>query len=678
MILPTTDVLAHCKMQSANLKMKNEGKNPGKVILQLAFCNWHFAILLFLVAGCSYISLPFLPGSSEASNPNSSAEALYKEGAAYLNNKKYVPAIERFQRVKAEFPFASNVLMAELKLGEAYYLNEQYPEAVEAFKEFVAMHPTNENIPFVLYLAGMAHFDQTSTIDRDQKLTEIARGYFERVVKDYPKSPYAPKAEEKLAKCLEYLAEHEFGIASFYLSEKKYPAAQNRFEDIVRRYRSTPTAPKALYQAGESYRLDKNNVKAALAYEALIQHYPSHPLAKTAQAQLSDLAKVKQDPLATLLKRDRRSGPAPESRSQTAASGGPQTEANKLKDLNLVTKTEVVNEEGGSDKGIFRRVIDKINPFSSSSSSGAPPEKPEKKQEAKPQVAPGSANKEQSGGFFSSLLGAINPFAKKPPEAAKNPPLVGNVDDSLKQRGIAVKPGLQPPAANLPEISEAPAKPPADVGAMLGAIDSKLEKKGKNAAELPPPPEPAPALKAGPDGKSPASKATAAPAPDTSSLISNIDEKLKRRGVDPAKLEEAVEAEGKTAQDRGATATARPKREAQIQLEPRLSADKKPFFLNPKEVQLQEKSVEAETPSKALGSAPSSPAAPSPSDAPKGLPQAAVKGPPPQPVKEKPADQTSLSTKKKADGDEEENKGVFEQIKEDIGRIGKILNPFSW
>ena len=49
-------------------------------------------------------------------------------------------------------------------------------------------------------------------------------------------------------------------------------------------------------------------------------------------------------------------------------------------------------------------------------------------------------------------------------------------------------------------------------------------------------------------------------------------------------------------------------------------------------------------------------------------------------MKEKPAD-TKVAAKAKSPEDidqEAENKGVLDQIKEDIGRIGKILNPFSW
>src|SRR3989304_2473904 len=171
---------------------------------------WLFALLLG--SGCSMVSLPSLPWSSQQVQSNPTAEALFAEGIDHFNNKRYSRAIDRLQRVKAEFPFSPQLTEAELKLAEAYYLNRQYPEAIAAFKEFQTLHPTNENIPFAIYPLGLAHFDQFTSTDRDQKMTEIARGYFETVVRNHPNSSYTEKAKEKLAKCIQYLPEPPFNI----------------------------------------------------------------------------------------------------------------------------------------------------------------------------------------------------------------------------------------------------------------------------------------------------------------------------------------------------------------------------------------------------------------------------------------------------------------------------------
>jgi outer membrane protein assembly factor BamD len=583
------------------------------------------------LTGCSSVSMPRmppLPWSNPSIKENASAEALYNEGVQMLSSKKYVPAIERFQKLRSDYPFAPELVAAEIKLGEAYYLNKQYTEAVETLKEFEAMHPNNENIPYALYLSGMAHFDQFSSIDRDQKTTEVAKGFFERLVNNYPQSPYTAKAQDKLAKCLEYLAEHEFDIASYYMREKKYPAARDRLEGILRRYRNTSVAPKALYQLGESYRQEKNNLKAALAFEALTEHYPNDPLAKNARAQLTQLAQEKQDPLAALLK--------PEPRP-TAALAQKKTDADeKAKDAPRVAKTEVVDEQPGDEKGFLERVVDKMNPFSSSSPA---PAKPADKKAAPVKTASASANSAQ---------------------------LIGTIDESLNRKsvdGASAKSAGDPtpPSPDLPQISEASLPPAPSEAATLSAIDGKLANKSQVAAAPPPPPQAAAILKTPIDENAVAKSQGAKALPDTSTLLSSIDGKLKGKGLDAGNEEARIELPA----GQKPVVTPRPKSAPEKVLEPRLTTEQGPLYLPPDETANREKSPET-------ASAPA-PSAPSPT-----LPALAIKGPP-QPDKDKPAE-TKLAAKSKSPEEEEDpaDKGLFDQLKEDLGRVKQLLNPFSW
>ena len=334
------------------------------------------------------------------------AEALYDEGMRAFNDKKYVRAIDNFSKLRSDHPFSPLITHTEFKVAESYYFNEQYPEAINAFKEFQTLHPTNENIPLLILRLGQSHFNQFTATDRDQKTTEIAKGYFESVIANYPKSPQAAEAQEKLAKCLEYLAEHEFNVAYFYYQQEKYPAARDRFEDIVRKYKDTPTAVKSLFYLGESYRNEKNAIRATLAYEALIQHYPQSKFATEAKTQLALVEKEKRDPMALLLMRDRRPGAAattPEVKEDPALA--------KLKDLNLVQKKEVVFEEPGAEKGFLTRVSEKLNPFSSSSNSN------EKKTESAEKLL-AKRSEEKKKAESEGLLASLWPFGSKDSKTA--------------------------------------------------------------------------------------------------------------------------------------------------------------------------------------------------------------------------------------------------------------------
>jgi hypothetical protein len=519
--------------------------------------------------------------------------------------------------------------------------------------------------------------DQVTTTDRDQKNTEIAKGYFETVVTKYPQSPYAIEAREKLGKSVGYIAEHDFNIASFYLQQEKYPAARERFEEIVRKYRGTPVAARSLFFLGESYRKEKNNVKAILAYEALIQHYPESKFVPEAKTHLAQLEKEKQDPLAMLLMRDRR--PA----APAVAEGAQQTATNaKLRDTdNLFAKTEITYEEPGDEKNFFRRVVDKINPFGSS-------EDGKKKAESATEVAAKkkASEKQESRGVVASLWDGVNPFGAqdakttKAQQTGKNDQLVNQIDDTLKQKGIDSQTqtaSLKPPTSSA--LPEAAAPPPQtmDTGKLLGDIDANLKKSGKSLADMPAPPEAAsvyrdPALAEAvaaqtKQAEAARTKASAEPPQSvmSSGLLSSIDQKLQSQGLEPSKFE-APPAPNEIEETRKQQQTQK------IELEPKVGVEKGPLFLPSTEIKIQEKPASIEE-STALAKRPEPAQTQQVPPRNQEFPRALVQGPAQLQPAAKPAEQS-----KPLPGQGDDLKGVFEQLKGDLDNISKTLNPFSW
>lgn len=611
--------------------------------------------------------MPSLPWSGSAT-ADPTAEALYEEGTQYFAEKRYQRAIAALTKLKTDYPFTPQLTDVELKIADAYYLNQQYPEAINAFKEFQSMHPTNENIAFVVFRLGQSYLDQFTSIERDQKNTEIAKTYFENVITNYPKSPYASAAREQLAKSVGYLAEHDFNVGAFYLQQEKYPAARERFEEIVRKYRGTPVAAKSLFFLGESYRKEKNNVKAILAYEALLQYYPESKFAPEAKTYLTQLEKEKQDPLAMLLMRDRR--PA------TTAAGTPQETASneKLKDVTLTAKTEIVYEEPGEEKGIFRRVADKLNPFSSADDGKKAP-MPESPTELA--AKKNTSAKEDSPGVLGSMWNGINPFGGQKPQpvkaeaTAKNDQLVNQIDGSLKQKGIdstTQTASLQTTPEAVSKVAEA--KPPPqtmDTGKLLGDIDANLKKSGKSAEEMPAPPEAHAAFKdpAVAEAAVAAAKTKTNPAAQqdvvSGGLLSSIDQKLKSQGLEPSKFEAPP------------TANPTPQREPvrKVELEPKVAVEKGPLFLSPTELPAQEKTPSTGAVAKQEKPVDSSERQQAPGD--REFPRTLVKGPTqPEPVAK------TAEPKRPQPGQEDEPKGVFDQLKGDMENVSKALNPFRW
>jgi outer membrane protein assembly factor BamD len=626
-------------------------------------------------AGCSSVSLPSMPSfswSSSEPKADATADALFQDGMRYFKEKRYARALDSFGKLKSDHPFSPQLTQAELMIGDAYYLNQQYPEAINAFKEFEAMHPSNENMPFVVYRLGLAYFDQFTSVDRDQKNTEIAKTYFETVVAKYPKSPYAAEAKDKLAKCNGYLAEHDFNVAQFYLQQEKYPAARDRFEEIVRKYRGTPAAAKSLFFLGESYRNEKNNVKAALAYEALLQHYPESQFASQAKAQLARVEKERQDPLALLLMRDRRptSAVAQEKADVKTAAAKPKEPDN------LVAKTEVVYEEPGAEKGVFRRVVEKINPFGSSDEGKKAPDKKNSDTTIELLAKKKAAERQESPGMLAGMWRSINPFGgsespeQKKADASATGALVNRVDDSLKTKGIEPKAqaGLKPPAADLPRAEEPGPVQTTDTSHLLSAIDSGLKKSGRNVGELPPAPAAAEAFnEAAATQALAANRGTKPEAPEpiaTTGLLGAIDQKLRSEGVNPSSIELPAPAVAATQQPapRRSTPT--------VELEPKITTEKGTLFLPPTEVQAQDR-PDVNQPASRSESSSDEPAPET-----REIPKAIVRGP---------AQTASAATPNRAADQkppqrfgDEEDQGVLDRMMQDAESLGKLLNPFRW
>ena len=635
-------------------------------------------LVLFSAAGCSSTPLPTIPWFSSSPQADPSAEALFEEGTHAFNEKKYLRALNSFSRIKTDYPFSPLMTQVELKIADTYYLDEQYPEAINAFKEFQSMHPTNENIPFVLLRLGQAHFDQFTATDRDQKNTEIAKNYFDQVVTNYPNSPQAAEARKKLVLALVYLAEHDFNIAQFYFQQQKFTAARDRFEEIVRKYKSTPTAVKSLFYLGECYRVEKNPAQAALAYEALLQHYPESEFAAKAKTQLAIVEQEKRDPLELVLRRDRRRGASavPEVKEDPALA--------KLKDLHLIAKTEVVYEEPGAEKGFFSRVADKINPFSSSDAEKnkdndrSEDKEPEngldliaKRQQAK---------KQESGGFFSSLW----PFGTKETQsgsqasATNSAEVIGRVDASLNREGIddaARQVADNPPPAELPKVEAKPV-PLVDPETLLSSIDGNLQKTGKSASEVPPPPDSKATFREFAANQAAREKTAARSSlpkdSETSNILSSIDQKLKVQGVEPKEFDRPP-----TAEEIKAAAAQKPEVK-NVEIEPTIEREKGPLFLAPKDVALQQQQSAPPMVIQDLRDPESSSSESAAKTIPERPHRVLVKGP----VQQKsvaslanPAQQKSDSTSQSDDTSE----GLgLDQLRKDMETVSDMLNPFKW
>lgn len=204
-----------------------------------------FVIFLLLAAsGCGLIDMVYLPPAEDT------AQEIYEAANDAMSEKRYLRAVELYNKLRDVYPFSPYTIDAELSLGDAYFLDEEYELSAEAYKDFEALHPRNEAIPYVLYQTGMSLLKQFRSIDRATTELQEAYDYFDRLRQSYPDSPYAASAEENMTLCRKLIAEHELYIAEMFMHMNKYGPAWHRYEYVEQNFQDIPEVAEFANEQG--------------------------------------------------------------------------------------------------------------------------------------------------------------------------------------------------------------------------------------------------------------------------------------------------------------------------------------------------------------------------------------------------------------------------------------------
>lgn len=204
------------------------------------------------------------------------AEDLYNTAAGLLDEKRYKPAAEAFEKVERETPYSPWAVRAQVMAAYAYYKNGKYDDAILSVNRFLELHPGNENAPYAYYLKALSYYDQIADIRRDQKITEQAQTALKELVARYPESEYSRDARLKLDLVHDHLGGKEMEIGRFYLDKGNTLAAINRFKKVVDEYQTTTHVPEALYRLVEAY-ITLGILEEAQKYAAVLGYnYPSN------------------------------------------------------------------------------------------------------------------------------------------------------------------------------------------------------------------------------------------------------------------------------------------------------------------------------------------------------------------------------------------------------------------
>ena len=192
-----------------------------------------------------------------------SAQKLYAEARAQLDEKSYEKAISYYQKLEARYPYGRFAQQAQIEVAYAHYKDNDPAGTITAADRFIKMHPNHPNVDYLYYLKGLANFNEDLGIlglvsgqdmsERDPKAARDAFDAFKDLVARYPNSKYAPDSVQRMNYLVNALASHEVHVARYYMKRGAYVAAANRTQYALKTYPQAPANEEGLLIMVKAY-----------------------------------------------------------------------------------------------------------------------------------------------------------------------------------------------------------------------------------------------------------------------------------------------------------------------------------------------------------------------------------------------------------------------------------------
>lgn len=259
--------------------MSNSAKStvfrPG---LRLALAG----LLLTMVSACSGLF------GAPQEEPIIPADTLYSDAVAHMEANRYISAIKDLEKLESQHPQSEYNERAKVMITFANFRIGNYEEAAMAADRFLALFPQSSEVPYILFLKGSSYFQQITDATRDQSFAADTIDTLERLISRYPNSEYAEEAKPMLVVARDQLAAKEMSVGRYYLGQRDFTAAINRFRNVVEDHQQSTHVEEALYRLVEAYLTLGLTGEAQTAAAVLGTNYPSSEWYQRAFSLLED------------------------------------------------------------------------------------------------------------------------------------------------------------------------------------------------------------------------------------------------------------------------------------------------------------------------------------------------------------------------------------------------------
>ena len=217
-----------------------------------------------------------------------SPDVLYSQARTSMELGNYTKAVRSLEALDSRYPFGPHKTQVQLDLIYAYYKLDDPASGIANIDRFIRLNPTHKNIDYVYYMRGLVNMQSDNYMfhdllnidrtDRDPSVAQNAFKDFERLIKSYPNSKYAPDAAKRMIYLKNRLAKHSINIAEYYIKMNAWSAASTRAQSVMETFPGTPSTERALEIMSKAYgELGQTKLKENVLL-VMKANYPNNPV----------------------------------------------------------------------------------------------------------------------------------------------------------------------------------------------------------------------------------------------------------------------------------------------------------------------------------------------------------------------------------------------------------------
>ena len=229
--------------------------------------------------------------------------AYFIRGRIYHKQGRFDLSIDSLSHVAKEFPESSLVQESQYWIASNYYGMGMYEKAIEEFIKVTDNPASRNHAAQALLRIGDSHYNLGSYL-------EASLAYLE-VVREFPESREAPRAEFGILLCYERQEEHErfmdrassffatypdhplgadilWRIAQHHLGDDQFDKSIFTYRALVRKYPRSDLADDAQLKLGEIYRNQEDFKNAIIEFGLVVKHYPRSDLLVEAYFEIAE------------------------------------------------------------------------------------------------------------------------------------------------------------------------------------------------------------------------------------------------------------------------------------------------------------------------------------------------------------------------------------------------------